>query len=99
MIRDTLIVAFSKLRAAGRDPRADLLAAAAGLPKRQCAALRREIEAVAALYAETCPAPKKLEARPEPEVRKGPPTRRERAARRRYTKDFAERLSAQLRTR
>jgi phage FluMu protein Com len=99
MIRDDIIIAFAKLRAAGRDARAELLAAAAGLPPRQCAAIAREVEAVAALFETTCPARKMLSDRPPAEERTTRLTKRERIAQRRYFKDFAERLSAQLRAR
>lgn len=96
--RDTLIVAFAKLRAAGFDARVELMMAAASLPSRQCAALRREIEAVAALFAATCPAPKKVEVRPEPEPRRGKLSRHARSAWRQYARDYKERLQAHLRS-
>lgn len=98
MNRDALIIGFAKLRAAGFDARVELLTAAAGLPLRQCAALRREIEAVAALFAATCPAPKKVEVRPEPEPRRGKLSRQARTAWRRYAREYKERLQAHLRT-
>lgn len=97
MIRDTIIVAFAKLRAAGRDARADLLDAAATCSAEQYAALTREIEAVAALFAEECPSPKLLKDRTEPGERKGPMTKRERVARQRYSREFSERLASLVR--
>jgi len=97
MNRDALIVAFAKLRAARFDARAELLAAAAGLPRRQYAAFTREIEAVAALFDDVRPMPKPLELRPEPQERKGPLTTSERLARQRYMKTHASRLTSHLR--
>ena len=99
MIRDDIIIAFAKLRAARRDARAELLAAAADLPPRQCAAIACEVEAIAALFEATCPAPTTLSDRPPAEERTTRLTKRERVAQRRYFKEFAERLSAQLRAR
>lgn len=98
MNRDALIIAFAKLRAARFDARAELLAAAASLPRRQYAAFTREIEAVAALFDDVRPMPKPLEPRPEPEARKGLPTNKERLARQHYMRAHARRLTSYLRS-
>jgi len=97
MNRDALIIAFAKLRAAGCDARAELMAAAARLPRRQGAAFVREVEAVAALFEAACSKSKPIEPRPEPQERKGPPSGKERLARQRYMKTHASRLTSHLR--
>jgi len=97
MNRDALIIAFAKLRAAGCNAHAELMTAAARLPRRQGAAFVREVEAVAALFEQVRPKPKPLELRPEPQERKGPLTTSERLARQRYMKTHASRLTSHLR--
>lgn len=93
-----LLLGADQYRSSPRDV-FELGNAAASLPSGQLTAAQREIEAVAALYEETCPAPKVVEYRPEPAERKGKLTKRERAAWRRYAKEYAVRLAAHIRAR
>ena len=99
MTRDEMIVTFCRLRAYRRDALAELLAFAARLPRRQRAAFKRELRTIAAIYDELRPTPAPQPERPPAEDRKSRLTKGERAAWRRYSKEFPQRLSSHVRAR
>jgi hypothetical protein len=98
MTRDELIVTFCRLRAYRRDAVVELMAYASKLPRWQRDGFKRDLQAIAAIYAELRPTRTPVE-RPPAEDRKSRLTNAERAAWRRYSKDYPGRLSSHIRAR